>query len=323
MLQQSKQEKIRWAEAYDAGAKMLRSALGEVRQFFDDPTVVEIMLNSDQHLWVERLGSPCEDTGIIVPPEESIRVIKIIANYCKTVVKEERPIISAELPNFSSRFEAIIPPVVENPVFSIRQPATSVFDLEDYVQKGIMTAKQIDVIREAVKNKKNILFVGSTGSGKTTATNAVLNEIAKTGDRIIILEDTKELQCTAPNSVFLRTQDNVNMTRLLKSTMRLRPDRIVVGEVRDGAALALLKAWNTGHPGGVSTVHANSAADGLLRLEQLIQEAIITPQSILIASAVDLVIYIARDKYSRKVKEMAWVKDFDLVKSRYELEYIE
>ena len=177
-----------------------------------------------------------------------------------------------------------------------------------------------EYISGVIHGEKNILFVGGTGTGKTTATNAVLDEIAKTGDRLVILEDTKELQCSATNVVFLRTQDNIDMTRLLKSTMRLRPDRIVVGEVRDGAALALLKAWNTGHPGGISTIHADNAYAGLLRLESLIQEAIPSPQPQLIAEAVDIVIYIERVHFSRKVKEMAFVNGYK--DGMYQLEYI-
>lgn len=184
-----------------------------------------------------------------------------------------------------------------------------------------MSPRQVEIIKQGVRDKKNILFVGGTGTGKTTATNAVLDEIAKTGDRLVILEDTKELQCSAPNVVFLRTQDNIDMTRLLKSTMRLRPDRIVVGEVRDGAALALLKAWNTGHPGGISTIHADNAYAGLLRLESLIQEAIPSPQPQLIAEAVDIVIYIERAHFSRRVKEMAFVTGYK--DGVYQLEYIE
>lgn len=313
-------EKIQRAEATDLGAKMLKSSLGPVRPFFDDPEVVEIMLNPDGHLWVERIGQPCKDTGILISKDESTRVIKLVATYCHTVVTENNPILSAELPNFGSRFEAVLPPVTTAPVFSIRQPAKKLFDLEDYINKGIMTPQQVEIIRQAVTDRKNILFVGGTGTGKTTATNAVLDEIARTGDRILILEDTRELQCSAPNTVFLRTQDNIDMTRLLKSTMRLRPDRIVVGEVRDGAALALLKAWNTGHPGGISTIHADNACAGLLRLESLIQEAIPSPQPQLIAEAVDIVIYIERVHFSRKVKEMAFVNGYK--DGVYQLEYI-
>ena len=317
---ETSKEKIQRAEATDLGAKMLKSSLGLIRPFFDDPEVVEIMLNPDRHLWVERIGQPCKDTGILISEEESTRLIKLVATYCHTVVTENNPILSAELPNFGSRFEAVLPPVTTAPVFSIRQPAKKLFDLQDYINKGIMTPHQVEIIRQAVKERKNILFVGGTGTGKTTATNAVLDEIANTGDRILILEDTRELQCSAPNVVFLRTQDNIDMTRLLKSTMRLRPDRIVVGEVRDGAALALLKAWNTGHPGGISTIHADNAYAGLLRLESLIQEAIPSPQPQLIAEAVDIVIYIERVHFSRKVKEMAFVNGYK--DGAYQLEYI-
>ncbi len=315
-------QRIRQAEAEDHGARMFRTSLGEIRKYFEDPGIIEISLNPDGKLWIETIESDPKFTGEIIAPEKGQQIIEIVATYCKTVANKDNPIISAELPFFGSRFEGILPPITEQPVFSIRQPATKLYELDDYVNKGIMTEAQAILIKSAVVEKKNILFVGGTGSGKTTATNAVLNEIAKTNDRLLILEDTLELQCTAENAVFLRTNDTVDMTRALRSCMRLRPDRIIVGEVRDKAALALLKAWNTGHPGGVATVHANSAKDGLLRIEALVGEASAVNQERLIAEAIDVVVYIRRDRErGRKVQEVAICKGFK--NGDYELEYVD
>ena len=204
-----------------------------------------------------------------------------------------------------SRFQGILPPLSKNPSFSIRKKAIQIFTLSDYVEKKILSNAHSAAIEEAVKKRSNILIVGGTGSGKTTLANAILALIAETGDRIVIIEDTQELQCSAKDSLALRTKDEIaNMTDLLKATMRLRPDRIVVGEVRGKEALALLKAWNTGHPGGCATVHADSAAKGLVRLEQLVQEAGLLDSKPIIAEAVDLIIYIVKVGTSRKVQEV-------------------
>lgn len=308
---------------------MLRTALGEILKYFDDKEIVEIYLNSDKYLWIEKLGTGRIRTELYISDEVSRRIIEQVATFRKTIANEKQPIISAELPFYGYRFEGSLPPVTNYPSFNIRKPAIKVIPLEQYVEDKIMTSEQRNMVIAAVKNKKNILLVGGTGSGKTTAANAILNEIAKTGDRLLILEDTRELQCTAEDCESFRTQDNVSMTDLVKSAMRRRPDRIVVGEVRDKSALDLLKAWNTGHPGGICTIHANSAADGLLRLEQLIQEAIPNPQQRLIGEAIDLIIYISRtvdnengkQKAGRKIKEMCWCNGFK--NGNYELKYIE
>ena len=308
---------------------MLRSALGGILGHFDNPEVVEIYVNSDQYLWIELQGKGRVQTELKVSEEDVRKIIEMVATISNTIANAEKPLISAELPFYLYRFEGSLPPVTMKPSFNIRKPAVKLFTLDDYVDDGIISENQRRIIVDAVKSKNNILIVGGTGSGKTTLTNAILDEISKTGDRIIILEDTRELVCSAKDFESFRTQDNVTMRDLLKTTMRRRPDRIVVGEVRDKAALDLLKAWNTGHPGGVCTVHANSASGGLLRLEQLIQEAISNPQQILIGEAVSLIIYISRVTEEvdgrvvsgRKVQEICRCTGYR--HGEYELEYVE
>jgi type IV secretion system protein TrbB len=291
--------------------QMLTTAMGaHITAFLEDPAVVELMLNPDGRLWVDRLGVGRSDTGYAINTADAQRVIELVASSTGSVCSAAMPMVSAELPGSGNRFQGILPPVTSTPVFTIRKKALMVFTLDDYVKDCIISTPQRDRIIEAVQQKWNILIVGGTGSGKTTLANAVLNEVSKTLDRCIIIEDTLELQCTAPDTVFLRSRDHVSMNDLLKATMRLRPDRIIVGEVRGPEALTLLKAWNTGHPGGVATVHANSAKGGLTRLEQLIQEAIPTPQKALIAEAVNIVIFIERYRHSRRVREIVEVTGF-------------
>lgn len=288
---------------------MLKTAMGpQVGNLLVDDSVVELMLNADGRLWSDRLGHGRAFTGHTINCKDAERIIKLVATGIGAECNEQSPIISAELPGTGSRFQGMIPPVVTAPIFTIRKKAVLIFTLEDYVRQGIMTTHQMIWIKEGVKSKRNILVVGGTGTGKTTLVNAILNEIAKEGERIVIIEDTLELQCTAPDTVFLRAKDGVaTMNDLLRATMRLRPDRIVVGEVRGPEALSLLKAWNTGHPGGCATVHANSAKGGLTRIEQLIQEAITTVPKNLIAEAINIVVYIERFGVGRKIKEIVEV----------------
>ncbi|HEY9213844.1 MAG TPA: P-type conjugative transfer ATPase TrbB, partial [Ancylobacter sp.] len=254
--------------------RKLQDALGEqICAALDDPLVVEVMLNPDGRLFVERLGQGMSAVGHM-PAATAEIIIGSVAHALQSEADDERPIISGELPIGAHRFEGLLPPVVSAPTFTIRKRASRLFDLEDYVTQGIMTAPQLGVIRNAISSRLNIVVSGGTGSGKTTLANAVIAAIVEDSPehRLIILEDTAEIQCAAENAVALHTSDTVDMARLLKSTMRLRPDRIIVGEVRDGAALTLLKAWNTGHPGGITTVHANGALSALRRLEQLTAE---------------------------------------------------
>src|SRR2546428_843377 len=226
-------------------------------------------------------------------------LIGMVAALLGTVVHGRARIVEGELPVNGSRFEGILPPVSTAPTFVIRKRASQIYGLEDYVRAGILTTAQQKVLLEAVRDRQNIVIAGGTASGKTTLANALMREIVARGDpteRIVILEDTRELQCEARNAVQLHTGDVADLTRLVRVTMRLRPDRIIVGEVRGGEALALLKAWNTGHPGGITTVHANSAAAALLRLDSLIQESGVPPQPSLVAETVDVVVVIVRTR---------------------------
>jgi len=288
---------------------MLKTAMGpNIGSLLTDDGVIELMLNQDGRLWSDRLGTGRQDTGHTITPQDAERIIRLVATGTGTECNELSPLLSAELPGAGSRFQGVLPPIVPAPIFTIRKKALLIFTLDDYVSQGIMTERQKAAILEAVHTRRNILVTGGTGTGKTTLVNAVLNEIAATNDRIVIIEDTLELQCSAPDTVFLRAKEGVaTMNDLLRATMRLRPDRIVVGEVRGPEALSLLKAWNTGHPGGCATVHANSARAGLTRLEQLIQEAVITVPKELIAEAINIVIHIEKSGHGRRIREIVRV----------------
>jgi P-type conjugative transfer ATPase TrbB len=297
----------------DRLVRKLREALGEaVCQALDDASVLEVMLNPDGRLFVERLGEGIAAIAELDPDAAEI-IIGSVAHALQTEVDGARPIISGELPVGGHRFEGLLPPVVAAPSFTIRRHASRLIPLGDYVAAGIMTAPQARAIRQAIASRHNIVICGGTGSGKTTLANAVIAEMvaADPDDRMVILEDTTEIRCTAQNAVALRTSDAADMGRLLKSTMRLRPDRVIVGEVRDGAALTLLKAWNTGHPGGVTTIHANSALSALRRLEQLTAEVSLQPMHAVIGEAVDLVVSIERAGRGRRVRDVMHVNGFN------------
>ncbi len=299
---------------------MLRTALGSsIAGFLDDPSVVEVMLNPDGRLWLDRLSGGLEDTGARLSPADGERIVRLVAHHVGAEVHPGSPRVSAELPETGERFEGLLPPVVAAPSFAIRKPAVAVFTLGDYVDAGIMSAGQAEVLRAAVHSRKNILVAGGTSTGKTTLVNALLAEVARTGDRVVLIEDTRELQCAAPNLVALRTKDGAaTLTDLVRSAMRLRPDRIPIGEVRGGEALDLIKAWGTGHPGGVGTLHAGSAIGAMRRLEQLVQEAVVTVPRALIAETIDLVAVLNGRGSARRLSELALIEglaadgDYDL-----------
>ncbi|MHA7777921.1 P-type conjugative transfer ATPase TrbB [Roseibium sp. M-1] len=291
----------------------LEDSLGStILSALSDEAVVEIMLNPDGQLFIERVGRCMEPSGEMTSHDAQIIMGKV-AHALGTEITTDKPIISGELPIGGHRFEGLLPPVVSKPSFTIRKKASLLIPLSKYVEDGVMLEVQAAVIRDAVTGRKNILVSGGTGTGKTTLTNAIIGEMVSVAPdhRLVILEDTAEIQCAARNAVTLHTSDNVDMQRLLKSTMRLRPDRIIVGEVRDGAALTLLKAWNTGHPGGIATVHSDNAFTALTRLEQLIAEVSQQPMPQVIAEAVDLIVSIERSpEHGRIVRDIVTVSGF-------------
>ncbi len=295
------------------GARMLRTALGPaIAGWLEDSSVGEVMLNPDGRLWIDRLAGGLEDTGERLSFSDGERIIRLVAHHVGAEVHAESPRISAELPGTGERFEGLLPPVVAGPAFAIRRPAVAVFTLADYVVAGIMSAGQAETLRQAVHARANILVAGGTSTGKTTLVNALLAEVALTGDRVVLIEDTRELQCAAENLVALRTKDgSATLTDLVRSALRLRPDRIPIGEVRGGEALDLIKAWGTGHPGGVGTLHAGSALGALRRLEQLVQEAVVTVPRALIAETIDLIAVLAGRGSARRLTELAEVQGLD------------
>jgi len=314
----------------------LRRELGEqILRLLDDSLTEDILLNPDGSLWVKQMGHGFSRIGEI-PAAQAASALGTIAAWRGTVLNHERPILETELPIDGSRFEGIVSPVVRRPVFAIRVRPRKIFSLEDYEADGILTnsddllnrlrrrddfldgvhgLNHADVIRAAIRAKKNILVVGSTGSGKTTLVNGILDALAQIAphDRVISIEDTTELQCPVNNYLDLRAVGSVTMLDCLRACMRLKPTRIVVGEVRGAEAHTLLKAWNTGHPGGAATVHANDALSGLIRLESLVAEATSAPQQRLIAEAVDLVVFVDEEssvRAGRKVREVLLVTGY-------------
>lgn len=282
------------AEAQGRRLQMLRTAFGPtIATALADPSVLEVMVNPDGKLWIDRAAQGRADTGERLGSAEVERIVRLVAAHVRREVNDRAPIVSAELPESGERFEGVMPPISPAPCFSIRKPAELLFKLADYVTSGIMSPIQADVLIKAVADHQNIVVVGGTSSGKTTLVNALLAEVAVHDERVIILEDTRELRCGASDVVTLRTKPGVaSLADLVRSTLRLRPDRIIVGEVRGAEALDMLKAWNTGHPGGITTLHANSALLALYRLEQLIQEAVVTVPRDLIACTIDVVVFL-------------------------------
>lgn len=290
-----------------ARKKLQRDAGSLIVDALNDPKTVELMCNGDGKLWVERLGEPMRQIGQLKPAQAE-SIIKTVAGYHGKEVTRQKPLLEGEWPLDGSRFAGQLPPVVRAATFAIRKKAVAIFTLDQYVEASIMTAAQCASIKKAVREHRNILVIGGTGTGKTTLVNAIIDDmvVGFPSERVFIIEDTGEIQCSAANFVQYHTTIEVSMTHLLKTTLRMRPDRILVGEVRGEEALDLLDAWNTGHPGGAATLHANSATEGLTRLKSLVSRNKSAPAEIepLIGEAVHVVISIARIPEGRRIQEI-------------------
>lgn len=291
----------------------LERALGQgVAAALEANDVVEALVNEDGVVWIDRVGRGLERTDHTLSAHDREAAIRLIAHEAGLSIGEDRPQLAAILPESAARVQALLPPLTRAPVLAIRKRPRFIYRLEDYVRDEIATRASADRLAKAVADRQNIVVAGGTGSGKTTLLNALLAEPAFAQARVVILEDTAELQCASPNVVQLLTKASapaIGMRELVQMTLRLRPDRIVVGEVRDGAALEVLKAWNTGHPGGLLTLHANSAADALARLEDLCMEARAQPAKRLIEAAIDMVVFIARTERGRAITDIIDLKD--------------
>ncbi|MBS0513908.1 MAG: Flp pilus assembly complex ATPase component TadA [Proteobacteria bacterium] len=280
---------------------MLANAMGAaIGALLHDPAVEELRANPDGRLWCVRDGMR-HNTAKTLSAVARSQLINIVAHAVGVTVDENNPSFPAELPESGYRFHAVIPPQSpDGPTFVIRKKPTKVFSLDDYVAAQIMTARQAAYIRQAVANRENILVGGGTGSGKTTLANAILKEIGRIAGRVLTVEDTLELQVEADEVVRQRTVRNGDAVRrtmqdVVRDMLRLSPDRIVVGEVRGPEAIDLVQGWNTGHPGGVATIHCNSAADAMERLEDLLIQGGYTPVPRQLAKAINVILFVGTE----------------------------
>lgn len=320
--------------------KLRRECGGLFMEGLNADDVTELALNPDGKLWFDIAGKGWEHVGEMSPGTAD-SMLATSASMLNTSVNYDNPILEGEFPLDGSRLEGLIFPIVRQPTFTVRKKAKTIFTLDEYAERSIIRPfyeipprlrmrkhdlleqeffHPTDAIKTAIAARKNILVVGGTGSGKTTLTNALLHEIniQTPEDRLVAIEDTMELQVNVKNAVLLRSSHTVSMQRLLRATMRLSPNRIYVGETRGGEAFTLLKAWNSGHPGGAATIHADSAEEGLDKLISYIFESpdasALSPEIIgrLVATAVHMVLFIEKigEAPGRLVSEVSVVRGY-------------
>jgi type IV secretion system protein TrbB len=301
-----------------AYADMMARYLGNaIMKAFDDDDVTEVYRNSHPDVvWYDTRSRGRIDSGERLDANRCEMFLNAAAASQNATLSLDTPRVQAELPMAMfrrSRLQGFVPPASSGPAFNIRKPPTVIYSLDDYVSAGSLSRAQRAALREAVIMRWSVLVAGGTNTGKTTLCNALLREVTDCfpQDRVVILEDTVELQCCARDYLALRTGDGLNLSALVRSSLRTSPNRIVVGEVRGAEALDLLDAWATGHPGGCGTVHASSAEGALNRLDRLAQRSGVPPQRSLVAEAVDLVVVTEGGNSGRRVADLARVVGLD------------
>lgn len=300
----------------------LKSHLNPVQTLLDDPAVSEVMINGPDHIYFERNGKlhPCELTFANLDSLNG--AITAIAQYNGQEVGAQQPILEGHLPD-GSRIEAVLPPAAPlGPMVSIRRFRTDSMTMDTLLELGSITEPCATYLSRQIAAKKNILVSGGTGSGKTTLLN-VLSGLSPDRDRVVVIEDAQELQLQCPHAVQLTAlpgdaqgRGKVSIRDLFRATLRMRPDRIVIGEIRAGEALELIQAMTSGHGGCLSTIHASRPADALSRLETLaLMSDVGLPLSALrpqIASAIDVIVQIRRNgDGTRGISEVAEIQGYD------------
>ncbi len=301
----------------------LFTKLGKVIQdALEDDAVTEIMRNPDGILWFVHREKGVIEVGHL-SEQDALSFVHSLAQYTSQYLNAKKPYLDCCLPFNGERINITIPPMSDGVSFNIRKRAKVIYTLGDYVKQGVITKSQSNLLNKAIRERKNILVSGGPGTGKTTLTNALLNEIhavVPRGHRVLLLEQVPELQCNVANCKPMVTTDHTDMQRLLWIAMRNSPDRIIVGEVRDGACLAMLKAWNTGCPGGIATIHANSAEAALQRVLDLSLEATHHAPCTLMSEALDVIVQLNLDPVSssgRRVTSIISVDGYDRINQEF------
>ncbi len=296
--------------------KLVRD-LAPLMPYLADKAVIEVMRNPNQEVWIDSLSEGRKVVGVL-ETKRATAIIYNVAGLMNRVISSDHPFLEADFPEerglFGERFNAQMPPVVLGPAFNIRKKARKVFSLDDYVDTGRITQGRAARIKAWIKARKNIVVAGRPNSGKTTVTNALIHEVTRLdpNERLIILEDVPELQCAGRNVLRCLSQPRVPMSRLLLSSLRASPDRILVGELRGVEAYDMLQAWNVGCSGGIGTLHANGVEATLQRIMDLCHQGGQSAPISLMLQTIDAILYVERiGNQGGVISDLALVKGYE------------